>query len=391
MFINMGLRNYLKNRELKRLGEDRYILCLDGGGMRGVIPATILEHVENLLRSKGDDRPLYSHFDLVSGTSTGGLIALALTSANSDSSLLATRQIPTKEQQSEPSSKKSRSQTLYPDPGPDIKRIADIYLKYGRIIFPRSQSFFQLNMINQLFTHKYDDLSFNQLLFDIFGERKIGQALTPTMVVTYDYGNDRPYILSNYGTPEVLLRTAARATSAAPTYFSPTTIHDPVSNQAISLLDGGVVANNPVLYAYKEAKRLYPDAKRFHVLSLSTSSAPYRLDPATTGSGVFSWLDPAKGTPIYRLYASSQMRTSHEIASAIGDMEYIRIHGDLHKRVKLDETDPVVLSHMIKRAQQIFTEHEQQITALCDQFIQRPMHPPRSWTLPPSETPKELV
>jgi predicted acylesterase/phospholipase RssA len=138
MFINMGLRNYLKNRELKRLGEDRYILCLDGGGMRGVIPATILEHVENLLRSKGDDRPLYSHFDLVSGTSTGGLIALALTSANSDSSLLATRQSPTKEQQSEPSSKKSRSQTLYPDPGPDIKRIADIYLKYGRIIFPRS-------------------------------------------------------------------------------------------------------------------------------------------------------------------------------------------------------------------------------------------------------------
>jgi patatin-like phospholipase/acyl hydrolase len=66
----MGLWKYLKNRELKRSAEDRYILCLDGGGMRGVIPATILEKMEVKLRSMGDDRPLYSHFDLIAGTST---------------------------------------------------------------------------------------------------------------------------------------------------------------------------------------------------------------------------------------------------------------------------------------------------------------------------------
>src|SRR5690554_708085 len=71
MFTNMGLLDYLKKRELKRLGEDRYILCLDGGGMRGVIPATLLGHIETLLRNLGDDRPLYSHFDLIAGTSTG--------------------------------------------------------------------------------------------------------------------------------------------------------------------------------------------------------------------------------------------------------------------------------------------------------------------------------
>ena len=247
MFMHMGLRNYLKNRELKRIREDRYILCLDGGGMRGVIPSTILEHIEAKLRSLGDDRPLYSHFDLVSGTSTGGLIALAITSGNREGSLLATRQLPIQASTVESIAPNRKKRTLYPDPGPDIKRIVDIYLKYGRIIFPGSQSLFQLNMINQLFTHKYDDLSFNQLLYDIFGERKIGEALTPTMVVTYDYGNDRPYIISSYNTPAVLSRTAARATSAAPTYFSPTTIIDPNTSQPVSLIDGGVVANNPVL------------------------------------------------------------------------------------------------------------------------------------------------
>ena len=370
MFRYMGLWKYLKNRELKRSAEDRYILCLDGGGMRGVIPATILEKMEVKLRSMGDDRPLYSHFDLIAGTSTGGLIALALSSGHRDGSLLVSRQLPTREEQPE----KEKSP---PDPGPDIKRIVDIYLKYGRIIFPRNQSLFQLHMINQLFTHKYDDISFNQLLHNIFGDVPIGESLTPTMVVTYDYGNDRPFIISSYATPEILVRTAARATSAAPTYFSPTTIIDPISNAPISLIDGGVVANNPVLYAYREAKRLYPDAKRYHVLSLSTSSSAYRMDPERTGSGVISWLDPAKGAPIYRLYASSQMRTSNEIASAIGDMEYVRIHGDLQRKIKLDETDPEALSHMIEKANDIYTEHEHKITPFCKSFLQRSVRPPR--------------
>lgn len=380
----MGLRRYLKNRELKRLGEDRYILCLDGGGMRGVIPATILEHIGDALRSMGDDRPLYAHFDLISGTSTGGLIAVALTSRNRAGSLLSVSRGPTEARQSSQPAGKQKRPILEVDPGPDIKRIADIYLKYGRIIFPRSQSLFQLQMLGQLFTQKYDDISFNQLLYDIFGEARIGEALAPTMVVTYDVGNDRPYIISSYHTGEVPVRIAARATSAAPTYFSPTTLFDPNKREPVSLIDGGVVANNPVLYAYREAKRLYPDAKRFHVLSLSTASAPYRLDPARTGSGMISWLDPAKGAPIYRIYASSQMNTSNDIASAIGDMEYVRVHGDLGRKVKLDETDPIILSEMIKTAHRIYHEHEESILSFCRDFVQRPIHPYRPVPLPPA-------
>lgn len=380
MLLCMGLRDFLKKRELKRLGEDRFILCLDGGGMRGVIPATILEHVGQLLRTLGDDRPLYSHFDLISGTSTGGLIALALTAPRREGSLLAIGQQPL-DTPEEPKVKRGK-QVVYRDPGPDIRQITDIYLKYGRIIFPRSQSLFNLGKINQLFTQKYDDLSFNQLLMDIFGDIAIGEALTPTMVVTYDYAEDMPYIISSYGTPKIMVRTAARATSAAPTYFSPTLVHDPRAERTISLIDGGVVANNPVLYAYKEAKRLYPEAKRFHVLSISTASAPYKLDAEQAGGGVIGWLDPARGTPIYRLYASSQMRTSHEIASAIGDLEYVRIHGDLKRKVKLDETDPVVLAQMIDSAEHIYQEHAQRIEEFCRRFLERPDHPQRPKEMP---------
>ena len=56
----------------------RFILAIDGGGMRGIIPAYILQMLNKELRKLGDERPLYSHFDLIAGTSTGALIAAAL-------------------------------------------------------------------------------------------------------------------------------------------------------------------------------------------------------------------------------------------------------------------------------------------------------------------------
>ena len=56
----------------------RFILAIDGGGMRGIIPAYILQMLNRELRNLGDKRPLYSHFDLIAGTSTGALIAAAL-------------------------------------------------------------------------------------------------------------------------------------------------------------------------------------------------------------------------------------------------------------------------------------------------------------------------
>ena len=57
------------------MAEERFILAIDGGGMRGIIPAYILSRLSAMLKAEGDTRPLYSHFDLAAGTSTGALIA----------------------------------------------------------------------------------------------------------------------------------------------------------------------------------------------------------------------------------------------------------------------------------------------------------------------------
>lgn len=370
----MGLLNYLRNREERRLQEDRYILCLDGGGMRGVIPATILTLLEQQLRTMGDFRPLYAHFDLVAGTSTGGLIALALTAPCEEGSLLPPQEPSEDEANPVRTTRKPRNSTsLYP--GPELQSIVDIYLKYGKVIFPKNNSFLQLNVIGQLFNQKYEDTSFLRLLRDIFGELKMWDALVPTMVVTYDCGKDQPYLISSYGKGNLLMRQAARATSAAPTYFTPSTIMDESTGERVTLIDGGVVANNPVLYAYMEAKRLYPESKRFHVLSLSTASTPYLLEADKTNTGMIGWMDPAKGAPIYRVYASSQMRTSSDIASVISDLEYVRIHGELSRKVRLDETDPLILAEMIFTANGMFTHQQAEITAFLTQLALRPSSP----------------
>jgi predicted acylesterase/phospholipase RssA len=367
----MGLWEYLKNREERRLQEDRYILCLDGGGMRGVIPATILGRIEQKMLSLGDDRPLYSHFDLVAGTSTGGLIALALTAPSGSGSLLPMRQVPVANQQESPKTRRSKTTSrIYP--GPDMQSVVDIYLKYGKVIFPKNQSFLQLNVIGQLFNQKYDDNSFVGILSRIFGDLRMDEALVPTMVVTYDCTQDQPYIISSYERGDIPMREAAHATSAAPTYFSPVNIIEKSTGEHRTLIDGGVIANNPVLYAYMEAKKLFPSAKRFHVLSLSTASTPYHLSADSTGNGVIGWLDPTKGTPIYRVYASSQMRASNDIASSITDLEYVRIHGSIGKSVRLDDTDPKVLAGMVKEADRIYVENEPAITAFCLPLTQRP-------------------
>ena len=367
----MGLWDYLKNREERRLQEDRYILCLDGGGIRGIIPATILNKIEQKIRSLGDDRPLYSHFDLVAGTSTGGLIALALTAPNSGGSLLPQQQAPIA---NTPTSRKKHPRKGFDNiyPGPDLKSIVDIYLQYGEVIFPKNPALFQLNLIGQLFSQKYDDTSFVKFLSELFGDLRMHDALVPTMVVTYDCENDRPYIISSYERGDIPMRLAARATSAAPTYFAPTTITDENSGEQVTLIDGGVVANNPVLYAYMEARKLYPEAKRFHVLSISTASTPSRIKTDKMGSGVIGWFDPVKGAPLHRVYAASQMHTSNDIAASIGDMEYVRIHGDIGKKIRLDDTQPAALTLLTNAADRIYAENEEAIASFCTPLIDRP-------------------
>lgn len=189
------------------------VLSIDGGGLHGILPATVLAHIEALA-----EKPIYKMFDLIVGTSTGGILALGLSTPLRSSVLL------------------------------------ELYTKRAREIFyPR---WFRSPWI---WRSKYKADSLEGLLKFYYGPgRSLGSLKVPTMVTSYDLKHRRPVMIKSWTSPSALVWKAARATSAAPTYFPPA---------EGGLIDGGMFTNNPAMSAYAEARSLFPE-ENIYLLSL---------------------------------------------------------------------------------------------------------------------------
>ncbi len=343
--------------------------------MRGVIPAIILNNLATLLEEQGDRRPLYSHFDLIAGTSTGGLLALALAAPVERTNLpLDGRFISYIYDQGELSFTDKLLGKKAPDVlkgtlpfGIETSALEKLYLHHGKEIFPKNQG----RIFSQIFTDKYDSEPLERYLKKTFGTIPLSDAVVPLMLMTYDVANGRPFPLSSRDSHEFLFWEAGRATSAAPTYFKPAYIYDRQEETMQTLIDGGLIANNPALFAYVEAKKLYPNAKKFHILSISTASSDFSFSISGAGSGVIGWIDPAKGTPIQKIYAGSQLQAVDAVAPDIPDIEYTRIHGALGDQVRLDSTSPAALAMMKEKALQIYQDNNDGIREYADKLKKR--------------------
>lgn len=218
-------------------GQARWVLSIDGGGIRGLIPATLLAHLEGITQ-----RPISSLFDLIAGTSTGGILALGLGI--------------------EPA--KSRSD----DFDGSAAALADLYRHRGREIFRRT-AWWRLRSLGGFFEERYSAAGLEAVLETVFGESTLAELRCPVMVTSYDIQNRRTRFLKSYlgEHKQILCREAARATSAAPAYFEPKPMT--LIGQAATLIDGGIFMNSPVVSAYAEALKLFP-GDEIHVLSLGT-------------------------------------------------------------------------------------------------------------------------
>ncbi len=371
----MAIRDLFRKNIPEEAPEERFILSIDGGGMRGVIPAVILKNIATRLEDAGDRRPLYAHFDLIAGTSTGGLLALALAAPVERTNLpLDSRFISYIYEQDDPSFtdkllKRKPAQNLMGTLpfGLEISALEKLYLNHGKEIFPKNQG----RIFSQIFTDKYDSEPLERYLKDTFGTLALADAVVPLMLMTYDVANGRPFPLSSRDSHGYLFWEAGRATSAAPTYFKPAYLYDRQEGTMQTLIDGGLIANNPALFAYVEAKRLYPNTKKFHILSLSTASSDFSFSISGAGSGVIGWIDPAKGTPIQKIYAGSQLQAVDVVAAEIPDLSYTRVHGTLGEQVRMDSTNPAALALMREKALQIYQENSDAIGEYVDKIRRR--------------------
>ncbi|MFZ5449783.1 MAG: patatin-like phospholipase family protein [Thermodesulfobacteriota bacterium] len=308
------------------------LLSIDGGGIRGIIPAMILAEIEKRTR-----KTTASLFDLMAGTSTGGIISLALSRDGGNGA------------------PKYRALDL-----------VDLYVNRGPEIFYRS--FWRgVSSVAGLTEEKYPQGPLEGILKEYFDEVPLSAALTRVLVSSYEIETRNPFFFKSWRdeTKPVLMRHAARATSAAPTYFEPALIK--VEGQEMALIDGGVFVNNPAMSAYSEARRLFPAETDFLVVSLGTGqltrAIPY--DDAKDW-GKVQWALPL----ISVVFDGVSDAVDYQLRQILGD-RFFRFQTTLDTaNDDMDDASPANLSALKAEANRIIKAQKNDIDKLCRLLMQ---------------------
>lgn len=207
------------------------VLSLDGGGARGLFLAESLAELE-----KSTGRRIVDDFDLIAGTSAGGIIALALGS------------------------------------GLSASEIADRFRRLIGTVFPAPIAWSQ---VRGLFGSRYEAARLEQALQELFGDKTLADSVVPLVIPAWVAAERRPLVFKTRHSPSVLrdgglfMRDVARATSSAPTYFRTAVVDRQL------LLDGGIWANNPALVGVLEAHRAFQaEFDRVRLLSIGCIEEP---------------------------------------------------------------------------------------------------------------------
>lgn len=236
------------------------ILSVDGGGIKGLFPATVLAELES--RYLGG-RSVASYFDLVAGTSTGGILALGLGAGLTATSL------------------------------------ADLYAQRGADVFPkptespvgRMRGWWRAK--RSFFHYHYERTALEGLLLDALGARLLGDSVIRLCIPAFEGKHSEVFVFKTPHHPDYKIDRfepmvkVALATSAAPTYFRP------LEHRGYTLVDGGVWANNPVMLAVIEALVCFDlERDQIDVLSLGCGEDPYVVsDDQMDAGGKLAWSD----------------------------------------------------------------------------------------------------
>jgi patatin-like phospholipase/acyl hydrolase len=338
------------------------ILSIDGGGIKGIIPCTILKFIEDQIG------PLTNSFDLMAGSSTGGIITMGLTTPTKtgDNAFLA-------------------------------QDMLDLYVKYGNRIFNEREGdwvswiskLLEGTTIGKLLQKPYLSEGIETLLDEKFGDVMLKDALTPLLVTTYEIKRGMPfYFLSRKAQIDshenFKLKDIARATSAAPTYFTPSVI-DRKLNENLACIDGGVFANNPSILAYGEAKELWkgkttktfiPDAMPsnndlpFFMLSIGTGNTPKTLSiDDVMKYRTQKWIEPL----ILNLLTQSVTASTHFTMQQLlpdytdGTPRYRRLDLQVPEaNSNMDDVSEGNINTLLRLGQEYIEENESMLLDICD-------------------------
>ena len=238
------------------------ILAIDGGGVRGIFVAALLAALEADL-----EEPVAEHFDLIVGTSTGGVIALALGA------------------------------------GLSPREILDFYLAWRSRIFPNRLGW---RAMRHVFAAKYRPGPLQDALQEVFGDTLLGASSIPLVIPAYDLAESTVHLFKTSHHPRlrrdhrIPMWEVAMATTAAPTYLPAFRLRSEQSR----LIDGGVWANNPAMVGVTEAVSMFGrDLGELRVLSLGTTATARARPTNLDNAGVLRW---ARGPSVVEVLLRGQ-------------------------------------------------------------------------------------
>jgi len=323
------------------------VLAIDGGGIRGAIPARVLEEIETKM-----GRPICELFDVVAGTSTGGIIALGLTKPEG-----ATRR-----------------------PAYAASDLLALYTEDGDKIFPDSIGR-KILSLDGLANDRYPIGPLEALLKEKFGETKLSDALTELVIPSYDLSGPGPfffkrtYARDQTHTWDVDMWRVARATSAAPTYFDPAGLPEFEHEGDHALIDGGVFANNPAVSAYAEALSLYPTGVEIQVVSVGTG-APVAKKPGEEGSpisyqeaqhwGLAKWARPLLHVVLDGVAKTVDYELTQLCQQGNGQPRYFRLESSLPTAsAAMDDVKPDNIKRLLADAETLLETASDTVEQIC--------------------------
>jgi len=296
------------------------ILSCDGGGIRGLITAVMLERLEQKLKEQNPNIPLKDYFDLIAGTSTGSLIACGVAK------------------------------------GYTTSFIKGLYIEAGLSIFPKFHKVARiwLNRMRLGFSQPvYDGKGLEEVLQrdEVFGGIQF-KDLPPTLITSYDTYNRQAIVMVNTkpAYAQIPVWEVCRASAAAPTAFPAHLLNEPnfiaaleqkgcaiplnaTGQKAIPLIDGGVFANNPSLCAVVD-RLCWDDQPKREDLTIASFGTGQNVKEigldAAREWGAFEWLNPRKGIPLLdTLFDGSSDMVDHAIQGLLPECNYYRFQPSL--------------------------------------------------------------
>lgn len=312
------------------------ILALDGGGVRGIFSAALLAGLEQDL-----GRPVVSCFNLVVGTSTGGILAAALGA------------------------------------GVSADAVVDLYVSKMTTIFPGPH---WLRELRRLVRPKYGAAGLEAVLRGVFGDQLLGESRVPLVIPSFDLGENTVYMFKTPHHPRlrrdwrVPLWQVAMATCAAPTYFPAFCL----PGDGVRLVDGGVWANNPAMVGVAEAVSMFGQPlDTIRVLSIGTTSDTRTRRRGLDRGGLLQWFRSPKVTDV--LLCGQSIGAFTQVMHLLGPDRAYRLDPPAPSGLAgLDRADARDLKAKAASHSRVFCPTFEAMFADHTPFPYRPLHGPNA-------------